>query len=778
MEAQRDSSCHIGKKERRRVSSLQANGTNGAGVSGRAQHASERFAHFPCEQHCRRSDGRFKRPSQPSGEEEYFMSISGRSFLAAFDRSITLIFHTSRVLRRRGGKEFGCSVYVSNVVPSSKAAQYGLKAGDELIRVNGLTLLESTHEEVANLIRLKKTITLTVRAVGMIPDMRPGSNAVGWKVVAEEKPKSRSESLLKSTKRVQVTVDQEAGMGAKIYCDGKNGVSIVSVTPNSALQHAGLQAGDVIVEVNGNGLLNVSQSEAVRLLKSSNVLVLTVRVDDEKSEGTLGDSDKRSGGGGVGGGGGGRRGNGHYNPFDNPPEDFELRLQDVDLDAELVPNPGQESTGFELKSRDGAAPPKLEVRQKKQDQWERFQSHLSVLGMEVEEQSKMLPGMASPAADGYGFALSLPTLMSMFPAGGHTDPDGEEGDASFSGLLTSPERPGDEQDRRRKPKPDTFTITSSTLLTTRFTSTICKRTGVKEEQPDDLHAHSGAGIEAGQRSQSAPLPQGRGGVRTEAEQLWGHEEEQYWGPAVLLPPAPMGVSKSVSSDLSSYQFPVDEEEVPATPPPPPPMDKAPSGSALKKTTSDTKARTKKPSFSDSVEIIGMNESTTLSAVTEAAAEGVHPSNMEFSQEVLNGREVAFHTVPKTAPLKIAIRGGTDTPLGGQIIISQILEGGAAAQYGRLHVGDQILVCDGVSLLEVTHNEAAQALKRAIDMESTSIDLVVAVNKAEQEDVKTTVAQTQPLPMKAPVQVNQSNKSGTGNSVQKSALKLHSPITTR
>eukprot|EP00731_Ephydatia_muelleri_P006565 Em0003g813a len=152
--------------------------------------------------------------------------------------------------------------------PFIKAAQYGLKAGDELIRVNGLTLLESTHEEVANLIRLKKTITLTVRAVGMIPDMRPGSNAVGWKVVAEEKPKSRSESLLKSTKRVQVTVDQEAGMGAKIYCDGKNGVSIVSVTPNSALQHAGLQAGDVIVEVNGNGLLNVSQSEAVRLLKS------------------------------------------------------------------------------------------------------------------------------------------------------------------------------------------------------------------------------------------------------------------------------------------------------------------------------------------------------------------------------------------------------------------------------------------------------------------------------------------------------------------------------
>ena len=33
------------------------------------------------------------------------------------------------------------------------------------------------------------------------------------------------------------------------------------------------------------------------------------------------------------------------------------------------------------------------------------------------------------------------------------------------------------------------------------------------------------------------------------------------------------------------------------------------------------------------------------------------------------------------------------------------------------MGDQLLVCDGVSLLEVTHDEAAQALKDAMDMES-------------------------------------------------------------
>ena len=63
--------------------------------------------------------------------------------------------------------------------------------------------------------------------------------------------------------------------------------------------------------------------------------------------------------------------------------------------------------------------------------------------MEVDEQSRLLPGMASPAADGYGYALALPTLLSMLPMR-QPNLDGEEGDASMSGFLTSPERPGEE----------------------------------------------------------------------------------------------------------------------------------------------------------------------------------------------------------------------------------------------------------------------------------------------------------------------------------------------
>ena len=38
-----------------------------------------------------------------------------------------------------------------------------IQVGDEIIRINGLILSESTHEEVVNLIKLKKTLTLTIR---------------------------------------------------------------------------------------------------------------------------------------------------------------------------------------------------------------------------------------------------------------------------------------------------------------------------------------------------------------------------------------------------------------------------------------------------------------------------------------------------------------------------------------------------------------------------------------------------------------------------------------
>ena len=51
------------------------------------------------------------------------------------------------------------------------------------------------------------------------------------------------------------------------------------------------------------------------------------------------------------------------------------------------------------------------------------------------------------------------------------------------------------------------------------------------------------------------------------------------------------------------------------------------------------------------------------------------------------------------------------------LMSNKLPSPPSVRLGKLNVGDQILVCDGFSMIDVTHDEAAQALKRAMDMDS-------------------------------------------------------------
>ena len=44
--------------------------------------------------------------------------------------------------------------------------------------------------------------------------------------------------------------------------------------------------------------------------------------------------------------------------------------------------------------------------------------------------------------------------------------------------------------------------------------------------------------------------------------------------------------------------------------------------------------------------------------------------------------ISTYSHVQDGPIKLAIRGGIDTPLGGQVLISRILEGGAADRYGN------------------------------------------------------------------------------------------------
>ncbi|XP_022782312.1 harmonin-like [Stylophora pistillata] len=133
----------------------------------------------------------------------------------------------------RGGKEHGVGIFVSLVSRGSQADIVGLKAGDEILSINGLYLGEATHGEVVNILRSHSNLLLKVRS-----NVRNG-------------------------------------------IPGKEGLFIISVTSGSLADKTGARIGDQIVAVNGKNIMKLRYSEAVYLLKSFKELQLVLRHSKE-----------------------------------------------------------------------------------------------------------------------------------------------------------------------------------------------------------------------------------------------------------------------------------------------------------------------------------------------------------------------------------------------------------------------------------------------------------------------------------------------------------------
>ncbi|CAJ0936146.1 unnamed protein product [Ranitomeya imitator] len=55
-----------------------------------------------------------------------------------------------------------------------------LQIGDEVVRINGYSIGSCIHEEVINLIRTKKVVSIKVRHVGMIPVKSSAEDPLKW----------------------------------------------------------------------------------------------------------------------------------------------------------------------------------------------------------------------------------------------------------------------------------------------------------------------------------------------------------------------------------------------------------------------------------------------------------------------------------------------------------------------------------------------------------------------------------------------------------------------
>ncbi|XP_055011799.1 harmonin isoform X2 [Boleophthalmus pectinirostris] len=189
----------------------------------------------------------------------------------------------------RGGLEFGCGLYISQIVKDGQAANVGLQVGDEIVRINGYSISSCIHEEVISLIKTKKIVSLKVRHVGMIPVKSSSDDPLKWQFVdqfvSESGERKNSLAGLASIggkeikeKKVFLSLVGTKGMGISISSGPtqKPGIYISNVKPGSLSAEVGLEIGDQIVEVNGVDFTSVDHREAVKVLKSSRSLTITV----------------------------------------------------------------------------------------------------------------------------------------------------------------------------------------------------------------------------------------------------------------------------------------------------------------------------------------------------------------------------------------------------------------------------------------------------------------------------------------------------------------------
>ncbi|KAF6106973.1 USH1 protein network component harmonin [Phyllostomus discolor] len=186
----------------------------------------------------------------------------------------------------RGGLEFGCGLFISHLIKGGQADSVGLQVGDEIVRINGYSISSCTHEEVINLIRTKKTVSIKVRHIGLIPVKSSPDEPLKWQYVDQFVSESEGgRGILGSPgsrenkeKKVFISLVGSRGLGCSISSGPiqKPGIFVSNVKPGSLSAEVGLETGDQIVEVNGIDFSNLDHKEAVNVLKSSRSLTMSI----------------------------------------------------------------------------------------------------------------------------------------------------------------------------------------------------------------------------------------------------------------------------------------------------------------------------------------------------------------------------------------------------------------------------------------------------------------------------------------------------------------------
>uniref|UniRef100_A0A8C5P5C3 USH1 protein network component harmonin n=1 Tax=Jaculus jaculus TaxID=51337 RepID=A0A8C5P5C3_JACJA len=187
----------------------------------------------------------------------------------------------------RGGLEFGCGLFISHLIKGGQADSVGLQVGDEIVRINGYSISSCTHEEVINLIRTKKTVSIKVRHIGLIPVKNSPDEPLKWQYVDQFVSESGGVrgslgspgSRATREKKVFISLVGSRGLGCSISSGPvqKPGIFVSHVKPGSLSSEVGLETGDQIVEVNGIDFSNLDHKEGRELFMTDRERLEEVR---------------------------------------------------------------------------------------------------------------------------------------------------------------------------------------------------------------------------------------------------------------------------------------------------------------------------------------------------------------------------------------------------------------------------------------------------------------------------------------------------------------------
>ncbi|XP_050782415.1 LOW QUALITY PROTEIN: whirlin [Gopherus flavomarginatus] len=231
-------------------------------------------------------------PAGPAAEE-----LRGELRQVSLKRNKT---HEGLGFSIRGGAEHGVGIYVSLVEPGSLAEKEGLRVGDQILRVNDKSLDRVTHAEAVKALKGSKKLNLSVHSVGRIPGGYVTNHIYTWVDPQGRSasppmglPQHQSSSLRKDSekrshlqllqegdeKKVNLVLNEGKSLGLMIRGGAEYalGIYITGVDKGSEAESTGLKVGDQILEVNGKSFLSISHDEAVKLLKSSRHLIMTVK---------------------------------------------------------------------------------------------------------------------------------------------------------------------------------------------------------------------------------------------------------------------------------------------------------------------------------------------------------------------------------------------------------------------------------------------------------------------------------------------------------------------